>query len=117
MQIDVVDEDEWVEPWLDVWARDMRDPELRLSAPSKASGFVGGGLGANAYVFEDWGAQVDRRAVDLINATLEGMLPAEVCAVHHVKLCAVYRFRAPVMELYRSARQKIGVRLRAADFA
>ena len=108
---------EWTEPWLDVWVHDMREPDLRLSAPRKAAGFIGGGQGGYRNVAEEWQEQADRRACDVINATLEDMDPAEVCAIHHVKLHAVYHFRVPVLVLYCSARQKIGIRLRAKDFS
>ena len=108
---------EWTERWMDIWTRFMRDPDLRLGAPKKAMGFISGCQGGYREPADEWEAQGNERAVSIINSTLEGMSPAESCAVFHVKLRAVFRFREPADELYLRARQKIGIRLRAADFA
>ena len=107
---------EWVEEYLDLWVRNMRDPDLRLEAPTKASGFIAGGNGGYREPAAEWEAEANGRAVDVINAALSDMSPAEVCAVQHIKLFAVYRFREPVEAIYANARMKIGVRLTAADF-
>ena len=108
---------EWVEHWLDVWAQDMRDPDLRLGTPSKASGFVTGGYGENRNITDDWEAEGDSRAVGVINATLQDMPPVESAALIHVKLDAVFRFKVDPQEPYRNARMKCGVRLRAQAFS
>jgi len=107
---------EWVEGYLDDWVMDMRDPELKLGAPSKSPGFIAGGMGYTD-VSDTWGAQAKARSVDVINATLADMSPVERSAVMHVRLYAVFRFREPVEDIYLRARMKIGVRLRAADFS
>jgi hypothetical protein len=109
--------DEWVEPWLEVWAADQRDPDLRLGAPSRASGCAGGDAGGYRNIAEQWESEIERRAVGLIAAALDDMSPAESCAVHHVHLHTAFRFALPAHLLYQVARQKIGVRLRAHDFA
>ena len=104
---------EWVEHWLDIWANDMRDPDLRLGVPSKASGFIGGGYGENRNLLEDWQAEGESRAVGVINATLVDLPAVESAAVMHVKLRAEFRYQGDPMEPYRNARMKCGIRLRA----
>ncbi len=109
---------QWVEPWLDIWARWMREPDLHLGHPKKSAGFIGGGYGGYRNPADEWEAEGEARAVDIINASLESMSPVESCAIHHVKLCAVFRFeRISAEEAYLNARQKVGIRLRAADFS
>ena len=108
---------QWVERWLDVWACDMRDPDLGLDLPGRASGFLGGGYGENRDITEDWEAEGGARAVGVINATLGDLPGVEVAAVMHVKLKAAFRFRGEPEIPYRNARMKCGVRLRAAAFA
>lgn len=107
---------EWVERWLDIWANDMRDPDLRLGAPSKSAGFAGGGWGENRNLAEDWEAEGNARAIGVVDAALRDAAPAETAAVFHVKLKSVFAFRVPVEIAYRNARMKCGVRLRANAF-
>lgn len=109
----------WVEDWLDLWVCDQCDPELGLEAPGKSAGFVAGGWGGYRDTADEWTAAANARAIGIINAALTDMSAAESCAVMHFKLAAVFRFNRPgvfVEDVYARARQKIGVRLRAADF-
>ena len=106
----------WVEPFLDTWARWMRHPALKLGAPSRTPAFMGeirDGYGDPDEHHELAGRD---RAIEVIESTLDECAPIERAAVMHVKLWAVFRFRAPVEAIYLSARQRIGIRLRANDF-
>lgn len=109
---------EWVEEYLNSWARYMREDDSRLGPPKKAAGFVSGGLGGyREKIAEEWQAEIDDRAINIIEAALEDLTPAEQCAVHHIKLDAVYRFhREPAVDIYLRARQKIGAKLKANNF-
>jgi hypothetical protein len=110
------DEWEWVERYLDAWALWMRHPNLGLGTGSRTPAFVGDNSGGYRDQTEEGEVAGHTRAVQVIEATLDGLSQAEVAAVMHVKLYAVYRFRFPVELIYLAARQKIGVRLRAHDF-
>lgn len=107
---------EWVEVHLDCWVRYMRDDDLRLSAPKKSAGFVAGGS-AGYRTTEYWEAEVEARAITIVEAALDDMTPVERAGIMHVKLAATFRFpREQIIDVYLRARQKIGVRLRAHDF-
>ncbi len=108
---------EWVERWLDVWCRDMRQPDLQLGSPRKSPVFASGGYGENRNLAEDWEAEGEARAVDVVNATLRDLPEVESAAVFHVKLKSLFRFQGPVDPPYRNARMKCGVRLRAESFS
>jgi len=107
---------EWVERFLGTWAHWMRHPGLRLGAPSRSPGFMSDITGG----YRDSGEEAEivghDRAIQVIEATLDGFSPVERASVMHVHLYAVFRFRHPVDQIYRSARMKIGIRLRAHDF-
>ena len=106
----------WVERYMDVWARWMRHPGLRLSAPSRTPAFMGevrDGYGDPEEIHELAGQD---RAIQVIEATLDCCSPKEKAAVMHVCLQAEYPYFYPVGVAYCDARQKIGVRLRANDF-
>lgn len=114
-QINFSDESlEWVERWLDIWARDMRDPDLRLSFPNRASGFIGGGYGENRDLLDDWQSEGESTAIGVIDATLRDLPAVESAAVMHVKLRARFAFACDPAAPYQSALEKIGIRLRAA---
>jgi hypothetical protein len=113
-----MDEWEWVEQYLDTWARFMRedDTKAELGMPTKSPVFLSGG-GGYGKVSDDWQAEIDERAINVVKAALEDMPPVESAAVMHIKLAAVFKFqREDPLQIYLRARQKIGVRLRAANF-
>ena len=107
---------EWVERYLDAWAYWMRHPDLRLGAPQRTPGFRGDITGGYRDAGEVGEIAGHDRAIQVIEATLDGFSPAELASVMHVHLYAVFHFRHPVDQIYRSARAKIGIRLRANDF-
>ena len=107
---------DWVERYLDTWAYWMRHPDLRLGAPQRTPGFRGDITGGYRDASEAGEIAGHDRAIEVIEATLDGVTPAERASVMHVHLYAVFRFRHPVDQIYRSARMKIGIRLRANDF-
>ena len=110
------DDWEWVERWLNLWADDQLDPDLRLGLPRRAAGFVAGGWGGYRDTSAEWEAQETRKAIGVIDAAMNDLSPDERAAVMHMKLAAVFMMRDPVEVVYARARQKIGVKLRAADF-
>lgn len=107
---------EWCERYLDAWSRWMRDPELKLSAPERSPAFLGethDGWGDPQECYELAGHD---RAIEVIQAAVEGLTPVQWAAVLHVHFAAVYRFRFRVQDVYLTARMRIGIRLRANDF-
>ena len=111
------DADQWVERWLDVWARDMRDADLRLGLPQKAMVAQSGGFGGYRDVTEDWQAEVEHRAVDIINALMPSLHAIERAAVNHAKLRGRFPYKGSPTRYYLTARAKIGIRLRRADYS
>ena len=107
---------EWVEQWLDVWMRYMHDDDNRQGAPKKSAGFNTVASGGYRDFAEEFEAPCNQRAIDLINATLEGMSNVERLSVYYMHGLAVFRTREPIEQVYVGARMKIGIRLRAADF-
>ena len=102
---------------MDVWVSDMRDTDNRLQAPKRSAGFNTRPLGGYRDMAEECEGSARKRAVELINAVLDGFSPVERCAVYYMHGLAVFRFRQSAETIYLGARMKIGIRLRAADFA
>lgn len=100
---------------LGLWARWMRsdEPIRALGFPDKACGCVGGGY---SQTFEDMVEAADQRAAEAMNGAIDSLPPAEQCAVLHVHLYAVYRFREPVDAVYGRARNQLRVALPARGF-
>jgi len=93
---------------LSLWARWMRSsqPLRELWYPDQATGCVGGG---NSHDFETMLEDMDLRHAEAVNAAIEGLSPAEQCAVYHVHLAAVFRGRAPMEGTYEEARYQLRV--------
>ncbi len=100
---------------LGLWVRLMKSNEhLRaLWYPDGACGCVGGGY---SQTFEDMVDAADARAAEAVNGAIESLPPIQQCAVSHVHLYAVYRFREPVEDIYAAARQTLKVALPARGF-
>lgn len=81
-----------VDSRLKMWARWMRHPETRLGYPSKAAGFLCGGVSGEDG-FQHWGEGLDSAAVVIINRMVDDLQPDESAAIHHHYLHAVYRMR------------------------
>lgn len=86
-----------------LWERWMRSNQAyrELWYPDGAAGCVGGGY---SQTFEDMLEQVDARVVEAVNGAVESLSPIEQCAVLHVHLHAVFRFREPMEDVYQRAR-------------
>jgi hypothetical protein len=97
---------------LDLWASWMRSsqPLRDLWYPDGACGCVGGGY---SLTFDDMVEAADQRAADAVNAAIESLRPIEQCAVTHIHLFAVYRFREPVEHVYLAARDTLRIALPA----
>jgi hypothetical protein len=91
---------------LGLWTRWMQSsqPLRELWYPDGATGCVGGGYSQS---FEDMVEAADARAAEAVNGAIESLSPAEQCAVTHMHLYAVYRFREPVAVVYGRARQAL----------
>jgi len=68
-------------------------------------------------VLEDWQAEIDYRAVGVIDAALDDMPQVESAAFYHRQLGCVFRFGVPVDFAYDRALALIGARLKAAAFS
>lgn len=108
---------EWVERYLGTWAHWMRHPGLKLGPPKRTPGFLSDITGGYRDHVEDAEIAGHDRAIQVIEATLDGFSPVERAAVMHIHLYAVFRFARPIEQIYQSARQKIGVKLKANDFS
>lgn len=80
--------------------------------------FASGGMGVSHGIGERFNLNVseaDARCARAVEAILEGVTPAERCAVHHVHLHAVYRFgrETSVEAAYDRAVEKVRKGLRA----
>lgn len=97
---------------LDLWSGWMRSsqPLRDLWYPDGACGCVGGGYSQS---FDDMVDAADSRAAEAVNGAIESLKPIEQCAVTHVHLLAVYRFREPVQVVYLRARDGLRVALPA----
>ena len=113
----MTDEWDWVESWMDAWVSDMHDADNRLEAPKRSCGFNTRPVGGYQDLADEWEGSARKRAVELINAVLDGFSPVERCAVYYMHGLAVFRFRQSAETIYLGARMKIGIRLRAADFS
>lgn len=93
---------------LSLWARWMRSsqPYRELWYPDTAAGCVGGG---NSHDFETMIEDADKRAAEGVGAAIDGLTPAEQCAVFHVHLASVFRGRAPMEKTYEEARYQLRV--------
>ena len=103
-------DDPRLEELLGLWARWMASaqPYRDLWFPDTACGCVGGGYSQS---FDDMVDAADARAADAVNGAIESLSPAEQCAVTHVHLYAVYRFREPVEVVYARAKGNLRVAL------
>lgn len=108
---------DWVERWLDVWVRDMLDPDLKLGVPNRAAVALNEGWSGYRDVTEQWEGEGNSRAVDIINATLPGLSKIEFAALMHIKLRARFEFPGKPDGPYADAKLKIGAKLKAADFS
>lgn len=72
------------------WARWMRRGVLTGGYLNSAVGCVGGGYSTS---FEDMLEATQVRIDRTIDAIIHGLPPAQICALHHAYLNAVYRFR------------------------
>lgn len=97
---------------LGMWARWMSASPLRdlLWYPDGACGCVGGGY---SQTFDDMVDAADARMVEAVNGAIESLSPMHQCAVMHVHLYAVYRFRTTVEEVYAEARAALRLALPA----
>jgi hypothetical protein len=95
---------------LELWTAWMSSsqPLRELWYPDGACGCVGGGYSQS---FDDMVEAADARSADAVNAAIESLPPIEQCAVTHVHLYAVYRFREPVEVVYLRARETLRVAL------
>jgi hypothetical protein len=87
---------------LDLWARSFHDGgQLRkLWYPDGAAGCVGGGY---SMTFEDMWDAKEQREIEGVDGAVESLEPIQQCAVFHVHLYSVYRFRRPVDDIYFEA--------------
>ncbi len=97
---------------LGMWARWMSSsqPLRELWYPDGATGCVGGGY---SQTFEDMVEAADARTVEAVNGAIESLTPAQQCAVTHIHLYAVYRFREPVEVVYAKACSELRIALPA----
>ena len=96
---------------LRMWEGWMAASPLReLWYPDGACGCVGGGY---SQTFEDMVEAADCRTVEAVNGAIESLSPMQQCAVMHVHLYAVFRFRRPVDEVYGEARGALRIALPA----
>ena len=87
-QIDALDDrTEW---HLLNWRDWMRSGEHVRGYPHGAAGCVGGGYTSD---FDDMVASADRRCAAIMDALIGDLTPGQQCAIHHVYLMAVWRFR------------------------
>lgn len=102
-------DDRRLDELLSLWARWMGDasPLRELWYPDRAAGFVGGGY---SLTFEDLIDAADARAAEAVNGAIDSLPPIQQCAVLHVHLRAVYRFR-DLQATYRGAREALRVAL------
>lgn len=101
-----------MEELLGLWARWMRSsqPYRDLWYPDGAAGCVGGGY---SQTFEDMLEAAESRSAEALGAAIDGLPADQQCAVFHVHLHAVYRFRASVEVIYEKARDSLRVVLPA----
>lgn len=120
MTADELKEEEWVEHYLDAWARAMHREQYGEGLPDHSAGVGGSGYGGYKNVIEDWQSESDERSTAIIDMLMspesDVLTPVEKLAILHVKGCAVMRFREPLEVLYFRARRKIGIVLRDQDF-
>lgn len=88
------------------WARWMRSGEHVQGYKHGAAGCVGGGYCGD---FDDMVAAVDRRCAVIMDTLITDLPPAQSCAVHHLWINSVYRFRPthPFQETYDRACQNL----------
>ena len=93
---------------LSLWSRWMRSsqPLRELWYPDTACGCVGGGY---SHSFDDMVEDNDKRHAEAVGAAIDDLSPSEQCAVYHVHLAAVYRFRLPMEAVYDNARYELRV--------
>lgn len=93
---------------LSMWARWMSSsqPYRDLWFPDNATGCVGGGY---SQTFEDMLEAADMRMVEAVNGAIESLVPVQQCAICHVHLHAVFRFRGEIEPIYLGARQVLRV--------
>lgn len=103
-------EDSRLDELLALWTRWMAStqPYRDLWYPDSATGCVGGGY---SQTFEDMVEASEARTVDAVNGAIESLSPIEQCAVLHVHLYAVFRFRESLEEVYLRARQALKIGL------
>lgn len=103
-------DDRRLDELLGLWARWMgsSQPYRELWYPDGACGCVGGGY---SQTFEDLVEAGDLRAAEAVDGAIESLSPSQRCAVMHVHLYAVFRFRGEVEEIYLDARQALRVGL------
>jgi hypothetical protein len=99
-----------LEELLQMWARWMssHQPLRDLWYPDGACGCVGGG---NSQTFEDMVESAEIRTVEGVNGAIESLTPIEQCAITHMHLYAVYRFREPLEVVYERAKGTLRVGL------
>lgn len=113
-----------LDPWLSegrldellgLWVRFMKGGEYlrELWYPDEACGCVGGGY---SQTFEDMVDAADARAAEAVNGAIESLPACQQCAVFHMHLYAVYRFRDPLEDVYAAARQTLKAALPSRGF-
>jgi hypothetical protein len=93
----------WVDWNLENWERFQREGGLPDGAPDRASGNM------TNYLNMDFDGMCDRMDSDLASITavvVAQLAPIERCALHHVYLSAVYRFRREGLELVLTRAKK-----------
>lgn len=114
------DPDEWVDYYLDTWAKAMHTDDLGLGLPDHSTGVGGSGYGGYKNVIEDWQAEADQRSTAIIDMLVspesKHLSQIEKMAILHLHGCAVFRFREPVEDVYKRARAKVGEKLRESGF-
>jgi len=97
---------------LSIWARWMRSnqPLRELWYPDGACGCVGGGYSQS---FEDMLEAGEARAAEAVNGAIDSLPVDQQCAIFHVHLHAVYRFRASMEVVYSKARSSLAIGLPA----
>jgi len=109
---------EFVEVWLDVWARHESSDDIDLGLPAQAAGVLPGGFWGYRDPLEEWQHEGEREAVKMIDAELNDMPVQESAAVKHFKLGVPYGYAVHRLQRnYLSAKMKIGIRLRRGGFS
>lgn len=104
-------DDRRLDELLSLWERWMSSsqPYRELWYPDSACGCVGGGYSQS---FEDMVEAGDLRAAEAVNGAIDSLSPVQQCAIFHVHLYSVFRFkRLDVEVVYLEAREALKVGL------